>query len=121
MNLVPRTFQHGWPITLHSRVEKRGPDGKPEYDEYGNVQYVDIARNLAGIVIWPESSTEVGQGNERTNVVYHAMLTMDIDVDAVDYVTWRGKDYEIQGEPQFYRSPMSNTQHQTIRIARVEG
>lgn len=109
-------FPQGQPIVLNRRIAQPGA-----YDEYGVQQYSVSSTTVNGVAIWPESSSEVGQGNERTNVVYHVALPLTVSVDAVDFVTWRGKDYQVQGDPEFHLSPLSGTQLQTIRINRVEG
>lgn len=108
-------FTGGEAITLNRR------EATGEYDEYGNVIYADTADPVTGAAIWPESATETNQNVERTNSVYVVLLPVSVNVDAIDSITWRGKAYEVQGEPERLQSPLSGTTMQTLRMARVEG
>lgn len=113
-------FPHGQTIVLHRRVVKKVA-GQRVYDAYGNLIYVDSDITVPGCAVWPESATEVLQGVDRTNVIYLCALPSSIFVDADDHVTWEGRDYEVQGEPQRYHAPATGTELQTIRLNRVEG
>lgn len=108
-------FGMGETVSFHRRV----PTGT--YDDYGNVIYKDVSQTLAGVAIWPESASEQTQNVERTNNVYRAMFPVEVSIDAVDHITWRGKDYEVHGDPERYQSPLSGKALQVIRMSRVEG
>lgn len=107
-------FGFGETVVLH----RRSPSG---YDTYGNVVYTDSATTITGVPIWPRSAHEVVQEVDRTNTVYVAAFPADVDIDAIDFLTWRGKDYEIEGEPERLQSPLTGRALQTVRMARVEG
>lgn len=112
---MPPPFDAGETVLLQRRV----PTGT--YDAYGNVIYKDVSETVAGVAIWPESASEQTQNVERTNNVYRAMFPADVAIDTVDHINWRGKDYEVHGDPERYQSPLSGTTLQVIRMARVEG
>lgn len=119
-------FGAGQTITLHTRVV-RVVGGVRAKDAYGALIYDDVNSNLVGIAIWPESATDRGatedaQPNQnRTNTVYVAAIPADTAIDAIDRLTWRGKLWEVQGEPQLFDSPFTGVALQTIRFSRVEG
>lgn len=110
----------GEAIALTTRAPKI-EGGDRAYDPYGVLLYVGKTVTVMNVAVYPESASEVGQGNERTNTVYVCVLPTDVAVDASDVIRWRGKDYEVQGEAEHYQSPMTGTSHQTVRMARVEG
>lgn len=114
-------FGHGETVTLRRRAPAVDSGGDRIYDDYGAIVYTDTTQQIVAVATYPESATEVGQGNERTNTVYVMVIPDGIAVDAKDYVTWRGKNYEVQGEAERHSSPMTGTAHQMFRVARVEG
>lgn len=109
-----RSFEHGETIALNRRVASG-------YDDYGNVVYTTTSQTVSGVAIWPESATEVIQNVDRTNSVYVVALPIGLRIDAIDSVTWRELDYEVQGEVERLQSPLTATALQTFRMARVEG
>jgi hypothetical protein len=109
-----RSFEHGETIALHRRVASG-------YDEYGNVTYTTTTQTISGVAIWPESATEVIQNVDRTNTVYVVALPVGHRVDAIDFITWRELDYEVQGEAERLQNPMTATALQTLRMSRMEG
>lgn len=110
-----RSFGMGESIILNRR------EASGQYDDYGNVIYVETSDVVTGVAVWPESASEFAQSMERTNSVYVIALPTGIPIDAIDFITWRGKNYEVQGEPERLQSPFTGTDLQTIRMARVEG
>lgn len=115
-----RPFPNGETLTLVRRVPKV-ISGDTQYDDYGNVLYVETTQTVVGCPVWPNTATEVTQSVDRTNTRVTAMLPPDVLVDAVDAVRWRGKEWEIEGEAEYYRNPHTGTDLQTILMARVEG
>lgn len=107
-------FPGGETVVLH----RRSPSG---YDDYGNVTYTDSSTTITGVAIWPESATEVIQNAERTRSVYVALFPANVDIQAIDHLTWRDQDWEIQGDPELLRSPLTAKTLQTIRMVHVEG
>lgn len=114
-------FGHGETVTLHRRNPAVDSGGDRIYDDYGVLTYTTTGQQILAVATYPESASEVGQGNVRTNTVYVMIIPDGIAVDAHDYVTWRGKNYEVQGEAERHCSPMTGTAHQMFRVARVEG
>lgn len=114
-------FQYGETLTLVRRAAVRDSGGEFVTDDYGNLTYAETEQPVLGVAVWPESATETVVPGERTNAVYLAALPPHVLVDAVDYVRWLGKEYEIQGDPERYRNPMTGVGLQTIRLHRVEG
>ncbi len=114
-------FQYGETLILVRRAAVRDAGGAFVTDAYGNLTYAETEETVPGVAVWPESATEALVPTERTNAVYLAALPTHVPVDAVDYVRWLGKAYEIQGDPERYRNPVTGVAIQTIRMHRVEG
>lgn len=113
---------HGETLVLHRRVP-RVENGEKVYDAYGVLQYDTVDAEVEGCAVWPFSSSETLQNQERTNTQYSAALPAGTEVDAVDYVTWRGLDYELNGEPdRYHRNPITGSVGPVvINMLRVEG
>lgn len=115
-----RAFGRGETIVVNRRVPRR-EGGQFIYDVYG-VLINDIVKDtVTGVAIWPSSNTETGQNQERTSASYTMALPDHVDVDAVDFVTWRGKDYELRSELEFNTNPNTGTRAHTVAMVRVEG
>lgn len=119
-------FQYGETLTLVRRTAVRDVEGEFVTDDYGNLTYSETETVVSGVAVWPESAGlgtvhETSVPTERTQPTYAAALPLTVSVDAVDYVRWLGKAYEIQGDPDYLRSPMTGVSLQTIRMQRVEG
>lgn len=115
-----RTFSRGETIVVNRRVP-RYEGGRYVSDVYGVLINDVVSTTYTGVAIWPSSNTEVGQNQERTSATYTMALPDHIDVDAVDYVTWRGKDYELRSELEFNTNPNTGTRAHTVAMVRVEG
>lgn len=115
------SFAHGYTVVIKRRVPLLEPGGERVYDDYGVLQYAVIRSTVTDVPIWPSSSTEVGQGNERSRVAVNASFPLSISIDAVDAIEWEGKTFQVDGEPEYYRNPMSGTAHQVVALVRVEG
>lgn len=119
-------FQYGETLTLVRRTAVRDVEGAFVTDDYGNLTYSETETVVSGVAVWPESAGlgtvyETTVPTERTQPTYAAALPLSVPVDAVDRVLWLGKAYEIQGDPERYRNPMTGVSLQTIRMHRVEG
>jgi hypothetical protein len=113
---VPLPFPGGETIILR-RMKPTGAR-----DAYGAVVYVAHDETLRGVVIYPQSSTEVAQGQERSRIALTVVLPAEVlAVDAVDRIVWRSKEYEVEGEPEPFQSPFTPTKLQTLTMYRVEG
>lgn len=57
-----------------------------------------------GCQVFPRRSTEAS-GRETTTIVGMTALIPDMDaqIDPAGVITWRGKDYDIEGEPGPWR------------------
>lgn len=113
-------YGKGQQITVLRRRPKTGPAA---YDDYGNVQYQVSSTIVRGVAIWPTSLTEAESAgaHQRTTSYYTAALPLEVEVDNIDAVRWRDRDFEVSGEPSHYVSPHTGSGYQTINLRRVEG
>jgi len=112
---MPLPFPGGETITLR----RRKPTG--QRDAYGALIFASSDETVAGVVIYPSSSTEVSGGQERARLALNVVLPPTVTVDAVDAIVWRGKQYEVEGETEPFQSPFTTTKLQTLVMYRVEG
>ena len=112
---MPPPFPGGETITLR----RMRPTGTR--DVYGALVMAPHDETVAGTVIYPQSSSEVAQGQERSRIALTVVLPPTVTVDAIDRIVWRGKEYEIEGEPEPFQSPFTSTSLQTLTMYRVEG
>jgi hypothetical protein len=113
-------FPGGETVVLHTRTP-RVESGERVKDAYGALVYDESDATITGVAIWPESATEVLQSQDRTNSVYVMVIRADVEIDAIDSLTWRGMRWQIQGEAQQFHSPFTGLELQQVRINRVEG
>ncbi len=119
-------FPQGETVTLHRRVPQEIA-GEVQRDAYGVIIYDEVDEVVTGLAIWPESSTEFDQNQHRTNQVYVGVVQAAVEIDSIVALTLRGKRWEIQGETEFYATPLGgqtgtyNGQLKKFRMNRVEG
>lgn len=113
---MPPPFPGGETITLRRVIPLTG-----QYDDFGVLKTTTKDSTVPGAAIYPNSSTEVTQGQERTRIAYNVLLPTTVNVDAVDRIVWRNREYEVEGEPERFQSPFTDTQLQTLLMYRVEG
>lgn len=102
------------------RLGRRRPSG--DFDAYGAMVYATTETVLTGCAVWPTSTSETLQNQDRTNSNWTVAVPPGTNTDAVDYVLWQGKKYEVSGERQTYRNPMTGTvSPEVINVTRVEG
>jgi hypothetical protein len=91
-------------------------------DEYSNDVYTDTEHSLDYCVVQPSSSSEVTQWTEQVSTDITVFVPYGTVVTALDALLIDGIKYEIQGDPQSWRSPFSgNTSPMQIRAAVVTG
>lgn len=117
---MPPPFPGGEQIILRRVVLDRD-GGERQVDAYGVLLTRTEDEIITGAAIWPSSSTEVAQNQERSRIAYTVLLPAEVSIDTVDRVVWRGREYDIEGEPQRYQSPFTDTALQTVQMYRVEG
>lgn len=117
---MPPPFPGGEQIILR-RFSPRVVDGVRQTDAYGVLVMESHDEIITGAAIWPNSSTEVLQGQDRTRIAYQVLLPATVAVDAVDRIVWRGREYDVEGEPERYQSPLTPRQLQVLLMYRVEG
>ena len=109
-------FPGGETITLRRVVVQTG-----SYDDYGVLQSTTTDQTVTGVAVYPNSSSEALQGQERTRAGYTVALPTTVTIDSVDRIVWRGLEYEVEGEPERFQSPFTSTTLQTLIMYRVEG
>lgn len=90
-------------------------------DAYGALVMAAHDETVTGAVIYPQSSSEVSQGQERSRLALTVLLPQTVAVDAVDRIVWRDKEYEVEGETEPFQSPFTSTSLHTLTMYRVEG
>lgn len=114
-------FPGGQTIVLHRRTQARDAEGAKVYDDYGDVVYTNDSQTLTGIPVWTSSGSLHAESSLRHRYnVYSVVLPVDLDVHTIDFITWRGQDYELEGDPETFESPFTTTRYQTVRMTRVE-
>jgi hypothetical protein len=112
---MPLPFPGGETLTLR----RMRPTGAK--DLYGALIMAAHDEAVTGAAIYPQSSSEVIAGQERSRLALTVVLPHTVTVDAVDRIVWRGKEFEIEGEPEPFQSPFTPTKLQTLTMYRVEG
>jgi hypothetical protein len=98
----------------------------------GNDVFTTEPRVIPGCVVWPTTSASlVGQGlrielrtgGQATAVAsINVLLPPGTDVNNQDALIWRGKTYEVEGDPDFFSSPFTGTDPGVVvRLTKVEG
>lgn len=114
-----RAFEQGETIILNRKVPKTGPD---RYDAYGVLQYDVVSTTVVGVAMWPTTNTETRDGDQhRTSLTYVIGYPDTVSMDAVDFITWRGKSWLLRGEPEKYRHPITGNGLYTVQVNRTEG
>lgn len=113
-------FGNGEMLQLHRRVPRRVA-GELVTDGYGNIIYEDRIEIIIGVAVWPQSATETRQNQERSSINYMVVVPASIIIDAVDRITWRGKMFEVVGETERNRNPMTGSAVNSFVMNRVEG
>lgn len=91
-------------------------------DAYGNDIFTPTAKTLRGVAVWPRSSVENVQGRDTVVTGLTALLPADTDASAIDKVTVYGSDYEVDGDPNVYDSPLTGSNPGVVvNLRRVAG
>lgn len=110
----------GESITLHSRHVTG-------QDQYGNDIYTSVDIPLTNVPIWPRNSSELVQGQDVSIVGLQAFLPAGTSAWTIDSITivsgaYAGRDYEIDGEPGYYRSPFTGRDPGVlVNLTRITG
>lgn len=108
----PRMLPHSVTVTTPGRST----------DGYGNeaLDYVTgvTARTIAAYV-QPRPGTENTDGRNAVERVWVMFTTAP--VEALDRVTWEGRVYEVDGQPQRWDVPGRRTHHYESNLRAVEG
>ncbi|MGW9637439.1 hypothetical protein [Nocardiopsis alba] len=77
---------------------------------------------VEGCAIWPRTSSEQEQARSQVIVGLTVFIPPGVDVPAADRARVRGVVYEVDGEPGFYRSPLTGHASGTeVALKRVTG
>lgn len=103
------------------QIRRRRPVG---YDTFGVQQYADELETYQGAAVWSQTAREVDDMNgERSDETLRIAVDADLDIDHIDAVVWRGRTYEMAGEPSWYgRSPLTgNRGPLLLNLTRITG
>lgn len=117
---MPVPFSSGEIITLR-RYRPLIINGVRQTDSYGKLVMQSYDQVIPGAAIWPSSTSETRQGQERSRNAYLLVLPQSVVVDAIDRVVWRGLEYDVEGDPEMFQSPFTGSSLQQLSIVRVEG
>lgn len=91
-------------------------------DQYGNDVYSDTATDLRGCVVVPRNSSELVQGQDTIIVGLTLYAPAGTALAATDRFSVRGLEYEVDGEPGEYRSPLTGSRGPVqVALTRVTG
>jgi hypothetical protein len=79
---------------------------------------------VPGCVVWPgHGGTERSPGDRDTTVAsINVLIPPGTVVTNLDGVRWRGKTYEVEGDPDFFSSPFTGTAPGVlVRLTKLEG
>jgi hypothetical protein len=93
-------FQFGESITINRRVLSATPDA------YGNDVYVDSPSTVVGAFAPGTTFERLGTGDTITTQP-SLYLPSGTAVEGIDWVSVRGKKYEVDGDPGDWRSPFT--------------
>lgn len=95
------TFPFGETVTLVRRVKAAEPD------QFGNDVYTPTSVTVTDCVIWPRGSTEDAQGRDTITTGVAVLMQPGTAVAGIDAVLIAGQRYEVDGDPQTFRSPFT--------------
>ena len=108
-------FGFGETVVLHTRT-------RTGEDAYGNDVFTTTDTTLEKVPVWPAGATELVQGQDTTITGLYALLPADTNVEAIDYVTVYGDDYEVDGEPGRFASPFTGLNPGVqVHLTRIAG
>jgi hypothetical protein len=88
------------PVTIHRRVVSG-------QDTYGNDLYTDADELVDVIAFAPGASVEVTQGRDTITTQPAVYLPTGTIIDGLSAVTADGVRYDVDGNPNVWRSPFS--------------
>lgn len=94
----------GLPFGEDVLQRRRVRDG---FDDDGNDIWTDVNTQLRGVAVWPRYSNEIQQGRDTVITGLSMFLPPDADIEPTDHFLIRGTEYEVEGEPGFWRSALT--------------
>lgn len=85
-------------VIITPRTEVGAPD------VYGNPTMVDGAPVTAKAIVTPSSTNEIEDGRDTRIQSYEFIVAATVSINALSKVTWRGRTFEVQGEPSLFTS-----------------
>ncbi|MEV7013275.1 hypothetical protein [Streptosporangium sp. NPDC051022] len=77
---------------------------------------------VPGCAAWPTGSTEQVEAQDQTKELFTVLAPYGTDIRATDRVRLYGRVFEVDGEPQSWKSPLTGTAPGIeIRLERTKG
>lgn len=96
----------GEPITVTTRAKQVDADGNPVLDEFNNPVYLTTSVTVSGAFA-PAIGYETTNSQDQVVTQPTAYLPAGMVVTSLSKLTIRGQDYEVDGDPQDWRSPFT--------------
>lgn len=124
-----KAFPYGETIYVHRRQVAVDTDGKQVRDDYGEVVWETVERQIKGCAVYPAGSMgqafafeNVGGVTSLSSIRYVVYLPSDAQLDSNDKVTYRGLEYDVEGDPGYSHSPFTGREGPiTVYLKRVTG
>lgn len=108
-------FSNGQTVTIIRRI----PAGR---DEYGNDKFTDQTEAVPLCVVAPSNSSETYSFTEQTDDTVMVYFPTGTDLGYLDAVLINNEKYEVQGNPQTFKSPFSGHNSPVqVRVNRITG
>ena len=101
------------PVTLHRRTR-----GAPDSDGNDTWTEVNVSAKAA---LWPVDATEVTDAQDTSIRRMNIAFKPPVDLGTYDEVTARGERWKVDGAPDEYHSPLTNTEVERAVLKRVTG
>jgi hypothetical protein len=90
-------------------------------DDRGNDRYDDVPVPYFPCRVQPVTTSEDDNNAVRVTSQWRVYGPPGMVVDADDRVTWGGREFEVDGDPEHWRSPTGARAHTEIVLRRVTG
>ena len=91
-------------------------------DEYGNPTTTQTTASLSGCRVQPLTVEERTTADQNVSEVTHRVFAPSgSDIRVTDFITWAGRMFKVQGEPQDFRSPFGTADHMSFEMYLNEG
>lgn len=108
------SFGRGQTVTITTRT-------RVGQDADGNDTFTEASTVLAGVPVWPGSSTELLDGRDQVTAVMLAWLPIGTVIGPLDKVTLSDGVYEVTGQPKSFSSPFSGRSGKTVTLTKIVG